>query len=322
MVQLTITASGIAFDTDTLEVPADTPFQIVFANNDAGIPHNVAIHEGSPTGPAVWTGRDLQRGRDPDLRRAGPPGRDLRLRLHGPPQHDRHPHGQVAAAGRRGAGAALRPAAREAGARGGLRSRGRRRQGLRVARYDPRMSDNVCYVDAYARSVPASVRAVELPPVEGRGALVLLDRTVFYPGGGGQPADRGEIRAPDGRTWQVVAAKKAGDEIWHELEPGAEPPPAGPDGLHGRPRLGAPPPADAHAHGPARPVRRRLARLRRARDRRQHGARRRPDGLRVRADVGRPRRDDRGDRERGARSAAATSGSPTCRASRRSPSRT
>ncbi len=56
MVQLTITASGIAFDTDSLEVPADTPFQIVFANNDAGIPHNVAIHEGSPTGPAVWTG--------------------------------------------------------------------------------------------------------------------------------------------------------------------------------------------------------------------------------------------------------------------------
>ena len=53
---VTISASGIAFDTDTLEVPADTPFQIVFANNDAGIPHNVAIHEGSPTGPAVWTG--------------------------------------------------------------------------------------------------------------------------------------------------------------------------------------------------------------------------------------------------------------------------
>ena len=56
IVQVTITASGIAFDTDTLEVPADTPFQIVFTNNDAGIPHNVAIHEGSPTGPAVWTG--------------------------------------------------------------------------------------------------------------------------------------------------------------------------------------------------------------------------------------------------------------------------
>jgi misacylated tRNA(Ala) deacylase len=90
------------------------------------------------------------------------------------------------------------------------------------------MSDNVCYVDAYARTVSASVRAVESPPTDGRGALVLLDRTVFYPGGGGQPADGGEIRAPDGRAWRVIAAKKAGEEIWHELEPGAEPPPIGP----------------------------------------------------------------------------------------------
>ena len=56
VVQLTLTASGIAYDTDSLEVPADTPFQIVFTNNDAGIPHNVAIHEGSPTGPLVWSG--------------------------------------------------------------------------------------------------------------------------------------------------------------------------------------------------------------------------------------------------------------------------
>ena len=55
-VTLTLTAAGIAFDTDSLEVPANTPFQIVFTNNDAGIPHNVAIHDGSPTGPAVWTG--------------------------------------------------------------------------------------------------------------------------------------------------------------------------------------------------------------------------------------------------------------------------
>jgi misacylated tRNA(Ala) deacylase len=90
------------------------------------------------------------------------------------------------------------------------------------------MSDNVCYVDAYARSVQAAVRAVEAPPAEGKGALVLLDRTVFYPGGGGQPADRGVLRDPAGRTWQVVAARKADDEIWHELEPGAEPPLPGP----------------------------------------------------------------------------------------------
>ena len=55
-VVLTLSAQNIAFDTDTLEVPADTPFQIAFTNNDAGIPHNVAIHQGTPTGPEVWKG--------------------------------------------------------------------------------------------------------------------------------------------------------------------------------------------------------------------------------------------------------------------------
>jgi plastocyanin len=55
-VVIKISAQNIAFDTDTLEVPADTPFQIEFANNDAGIPHNVAIHEGTPTGPEIWKG--------------------------------------------------------------------------------------------------------------------------------------------------------------------------------------------------------------------------------------------------------------------------
>jgi len=90
------------------------------------------------------------------------------------------------------------------------------------------MSDNICYVDAYARSVESTVLAVEAPTGEGRGSFVLLGRTVFYPGGGGQPADRGEIRAPDGRAWQVVAVRKVDDEIWHELEPGAEPPSPGP----------------------------------------------------------------------------------------------
>jgi plastocyanin len=55
-VTLKLSAQGIAYDTDTLEVPANTPFKIEFANNDAGIPHNVAIHKDSPTGPEVWQG--------------------------------------------------------------------------------------------------------------------------------------------------------------------------------------------------------------------------------------------------------------------------
>jgi len=47
---------------------------------------------------------------------------------------------------------------------------------------------------------------------------VLLDATVFYPGGGGQPADTGWLRADDGGAWQVTGARKAGDEVWHLVE--------------------------------------------------------------------------------------------------------
>ena len=85
--------------------------------------------------------------------------------------------------------------------------------------------EQLCYTDAYARSVEASVRHVDA----GDTTLVVLDRTVFYPGGGGQPSDRGLLlRAADGRTWTVKGARKAGGEIVHELEPdGGEAPTVG-----------------------------------------------------------------------------------------------
>ena len=84
--------------------------------------------------------------------------------------------------------------------------------------------EQLCYADAYAHSAEARVAAVE----PGEAALVILDRTVFYPGGGGQPSDRGLIiRAGDGRSWTVRGARKAGGEIVHELEPGDDPPSVG-----------------------------------------------------------------------------------------------
>jgi plastocyanin len=55
-VTLTLTASGIAYDKTDLQAPANAPFQIVFANNDAGIPHNVSIHRDSATGEEVFKG--------------------------------------------------------------------------------------------------------------------------------------------------------------------------------------------------------------------------------------------------------------------------
>jgi misacylated tRNA(Ala) deacylase len=56
---------------------------------------------------------------------------------------------------------------------------------------------------------------IEVKPEE---RLVALDRTVFYPGGGGQPCDTGTLtRVEDGQTWPVVSARKGPDGIWHEL---------------------------------------------------------------------------------------------------------
>jgi misacylated tRNA(Ala) deacylase len=82
----------------------------------------------------------------------------------------------------------------------------------------------LCYSDAYARDVEARVVAVEAA----EGPLVVLDSTVFYPGGGGQPSDRGTLlRAAEGRAWTVVAARRSGSDIAHELEAGVEPPAVG-----------------------------------------------------------------------------------------------
>ncbi len=78
---------------------------------------------------------------------------------------------------------------------------------------------HLSYTDAYARSTPAEVVALEarLDSTE-----VVLDRTVFYPGGGGQPADVGTIRrAGDRAAWEVTSARKADGEIVHDLASGA-----------------------------------------------------------------------------------------------------
>jgi misacylated tRNA(Ala) deacylase len=50
----------------------------------------------------------------------------------------------------------------------------------------------------------------------------VLDRTVFYPLGGGQPGDTGVLEANDGRRWPVVDARKGdGGRILHRLAEGS-----------------------------------------------------------------------------------------------------
>jgi misacylated tRNA(Ala) deacylase len=76
-------------------------------------------------------------------------------------------------------------------------------------------------IDAYLRE--CSARVLEVLP-----AGVVLDRTVFYPLGGGQPGDTGTLRTADGREWRVEDARKGeGGRVLHVLAPGAAPPEPG-----------------------------------------------------------------------------------------------
>jgi misacylated tRNA(Ala) deacylase len=62
--------------------------------------------------------------------------------------------------------------------------------------------------DAYLREFDATVTAVDKDA-----SRVALDRTTFYPTGGGQPHDTGTIG--DAR---VVDVRKEGDAVWHTLD--------------------------------------------------------------------------------------------------------
>jgi misacylated tRNA(Ala) deacylase len=70
----------------------------------------------------------------------------------------------------------------------------------------------------------AELRAFEAQVVQVDGDRVDLDRTAFYPTGGGQPHDTG-VLGWDGRSARVVEVRKDGDATWHRLE--GDLPPAG-----------------------------------------------------------------------------------------------
>jgi misacylated tRNA(Ala) deacylase len=76
--------------------------------------------------------------------------------------------------------------------------------------------------DGYLKSCSARVLAADE-----RG--IRLDRTVFYPTGGGQPGDTGILRLASGETVAIVDTVKGmgPDEVIHVPAPGAPAPPAG-----------------------------------------------------------------------------------------------
>src|ERR1700755_765368 len=74
--------------------------------------------------------------------------------------------------------------------------------------------------DSYLKQADATVTAVEE-----RG--VRLDRTIFYPTGGGQPGDTGVLRWDGGEAAIVDSLKAEGGDVLHVLAPEAPKPAVG-----------------------------------------------------------------------------------------------
>jgi len=74
------------------------------------------------------------------------------------------------------------------------------------------MTDRIYSTDSYATTMDATV--VRRDTDDGR---VLLDRTVFYPGGGGQPHDHGSLAIGDDQL-AVLRVTQDADGVWHWLD--------------------------------------------------------------------------------------------------------
>jgi misacylated tRNA(Ala) deacylase len=70
------------------------------------------------------------------------------------------------------------------------------------------MTELLFHRDSYMKEFDATV--VE---VDAAGSAVALDRTAFFPGGGGQPCDRGWLGSA-----VVTRTARQGDVVWHYLE--------------------------------------------------------------------------------------------------------
>jgi len=75
------------------------------------------------------------------------------------------------------------------------------------------MTELLYYQDAYLKEFDARVSEVEA----GEDSLrLVLDCTVFYPGGGGQPNDMGWLNI-NGTRFTVTKVKREGGKLWHWL---------------------------------------------------------------------------------------------------------
>jgi misacylated tRNA(Ala) deacylase len=89
------------------------------------------------------------------------------------------------------------------------------------------MTELLYHTDSYLKEFDAEVLSLS---EDNQG--ILLDRTAFYPGGGGQPPDTGAL-VVDGNTYKVKRARNIGGKILHLVE-GATPLPTIGATAHGR----------------------------------------------------------------------------------------
>ncbi|MCH8908139.1 MAG: alanyl-tRNA editing protein [Candidatus Heimdallarchaeota archaeon] len=72
------------------------------------------------------------------------------------------------------------------------------------------MTQYLYITDAYLKEINAKVLSVH---EEG----VILDQTIFYPQGGGQPSDRGYLEK-DGQRFNLTGLKKDSENLYHQIE--------------------------------------------------------------------------------------------------------
>ena len=82
------------------------------------------------------------------------------------------------------------------------------------------LSSALYLTDSYLVDFDATVAGAEE-------SAVRLDRTAFYPTGGGQPGDTGRLRLPDGTSLTVETTEKSDAGIRHRLPTGSVLPPVG-----------------------------------------------------------------------------------------------
>ncbi|MCX6662210.1 MAG: alanine--tRNA ligase [Euryarchaeota archaeon] len=89
---------------------------------------------------------------------------------------------------------------------------------IQQVRTDLPQTHPLYYDDHYTKEFDATILWKQTTP---RGTEVILDKTAFYPEGGGQPADKGEL-VIDGKSIQVLHVEKTAGSIIHVLDSSAE----------------------------------------------------------------------------------------------------